>query len=91
MATNGEIQWPPMGSFPWPPSATVEFVPDQLGNATTETTWDIYVHLFRRRKHRDGQTRIERRLADLCPGPWDRTVRSNERADQGSARRARRP
>ena len=20
MATSGEIQWPPMGSFPWPPS-----------------------------------------------------------------------
>ena len=21
MATSGEIQWPPTGSFPWPPSA----------------------------------------------------------------------
>lgn len=31
--------------------ATVEFVSDQLGHATTKTTWDIYVHLFRRREH----------------------------------------
>jgi hypothetical protein len=22
MAAIGEIQWPPMGSFPWPPSRT---------------------------------------------------------------------
>jgi integrase len=31
--------------------ATVEFVSDQLGHATTKTTWDIYVHVFRRREH----------------------------------------
>lgn len=31
--------------------ATVEFVSDQLGHASTKTTWDIYVHLFRRREH----------------------------------------
>jgi integrase len=29
--------------------ATVEFVADQLGHASTKTTWDIYVHLFRAR------------------------------------------
>jgi integrase len=33
--------------------ATVEFVSDQLGHATTKTTWDIYVHLFRRGEHAD--------------------------------------
>jgi len=32
---------------------SVEFVSDQLGHATTKTTWDIYVHLFRRREHAD--------------------------------------
>jgi integrase len=31
--------------------ATVEYVSDQLGHATTKTTWDTYVHLFRRREH----------------------------------------
>jgi integrase len=29
--------------------ASVEFVSDQLGHASTKTTWDIYVHLFRAR------------------------------------------
>ena len=33
--------------------ATAEFVSDQLGHATTKTTWDTYVHLFRRREHAD--------------------------------------
>ena len=29
--------------------SSVEFVSDQLGHASTKTTWDIYVHLFRAR------------------------------------------
>jgi integrase len=31
--------------------ADVEFLSDQLGHASTKTTWDIYVHLFRAREH----------------------------------------
>jgi integrase len=29
--------------------SSIEFVSDQLGHASTKTTWDIYVHLFRAR------------------------------------------
>ncbi len=33
--------------------ATIEFVSDQLGHATNKTTWDIHVHLLRRRERAD--------------------------------------
>jgi integrase len=33
--------------------ASVEFVSQQLGHASTKTTWDIYVHLFRIREQAD--------------------------------------
>lgn len=50
--------------------ASVEFVADQLGHATTKTTWDIYVHLFRRREHADSA----RRHLDAAFGPMLRAV-----------------
>jgi integrase len=37
--------------------ASVEFVSDQLGHASTKTTWDIYVHLFRARDQAEGAKR----------------------------------
>jgi integrase len=33
--------------------ASVEFVSNQLGHASTKTTWDIYVHLFRAHEQAD--------------------------------------
>ena len=35
----------------------VEFVSQQLGHASTKTTWDTYVHLFRAREHADAARR----------------------------------
>jgi integrase len=35
----------------------VEFVSQQLGHASTKTTWDLYVHLFRAREHADAARR----------------------------------
>ena len=37
--------------------ASVEFVSQQLGHASTKTTWDIYVHLFRAREQADAARR----------------------------------
>lgn len=53
--------------------ATVEFVSDQLGHATTKTTWDIYVHLFRRREHADAA----RQELNAAFGPMLRSMRSD--------------
>jgi integrase len=50
--------------------ATVEFVSDQLGHATTKTTWDIYVHLFRRREHAE----TARQELNAAFGPMLRSV-----------------
>ena len=50
--------------------ATVEFVSDQLGHATTKTTWDIYVHLFRRREHAE----TARQELNAAFGPMLRAV-----------------
>jgi integrase len=50
--------------------ASVEFVSDQLGHATTTTTWNIYVHLFRRREHADAA----REQLDAAFGPMLRAV-----------------
>jgi integrase len=50
--------------------ADVEFVSDQLGHASTKTTWDIYVHLFRAREHAEAA----RRNLDAAFGPMLRTV-----------------
>jgi integrase len=36
---------------------TVEFVSQQLGHASTKTTWDTYVHLFRAREHAEAARR----------------------------------
>lgn len=35
----------------------VEFVSQQLGHASTKTTWDTYVHLFRAREHAEAARR----------------------------------
>jgi integrase len=35
----------------------VEFVSQQLGHSSTKTTWDLYVHLFRARKHAEAARR----------------------------------
>jgi integrase len=53
--------------------ATVEFVSDQLGHATTKTTWDVYVHLFRRREHAE----IARQELNAAFGPMLRSVGQN--------------
>lgn len=45
--------------------ASVEFVSDQLGHASTKTTWDIYVHLFRARD----QAAAAKRELDAAFGP----------------------
>lgn len=37
--------------------ARVEFVSDQLGHASTKTTWDYYVHLFRAREQAEAAKR----------------------------------
>jgi integrase len=50
--------------------ATVEFVSDQPGHATTKTTWDIYVHLFRWREHAE----TARQGLNAAFGPMLRTV-----------------
>ena len=50
--------------------ATVEFVSEQLGHATTKTTWDIYVHLFRRGEHAE----TARQGLNAAFGPMLRTV-----------------
>jgi integrase len=50
--------------------ASVEFVSDQLGHASTKTTWDIYVHLFRARD----QAAAAKRELDAAFGPMLRTV-----------------
>jgi integrase len=50
--------------------ATVEFVSDQLGHVTTKTTWDIYVHLFRRREHAE----TARQELNAAFGPMLRSV-----------------
>ena len=54
--------------------ATAEFVSDQLGHATTKTTWDIYVHLFRRREHAD----TARQQLNAAFGPMLRAMRRDE-------------
>lgn len=53
--------------------ATIEFVSDQLGHATNKTTWDIYVHLFRRREHAD----TARRELNAAFGPMLRAMRQD--------------
>jgi integrase len=50
--------------------ADVEFVSDQLGHASTKTTWDIYVHLFRAREHAEAA----RRNLDAAFGPMLRAA-----------------
>jgi integrase len=50
--------------------ADVEFVSDQLGHASTKTTWDIYVHLFRAREHAEAA----RRDLDAAFGPMLRAA-----------------
>ena len=50
--------------------ASVEFVADQLGHASTKTTWDIYVHLFRARD----QAADAKRELDAAFGHMLRTV-----------------
>ncbi len=50
--------------------ADVEFVSRQLGHASTKTTWDIYVHLFRAREHADAA----RRDLDAAFGPMLRAA-----------------
>jgi integrase len=50
--------------------ASVEFVSDQLGHASTKTTWDIYVHLFRARE----QAADAKRELDAAFGHMLRTV-----------------
>jgi integrase len=50
---------------------SVEFVSDQLGHASTKTTWDIYVHLFRRREHAEAA----RQDLNAAFGPMLRSVR----------------
>jgi integrase len=52
--------------------ATVEFVADQLGHASTKTTWDIYVHLFRARD----QAAAAKREFDAAFGHMLRSVSS---------------
>jgi hypothetical protein len=37
MAASGEIQWPPMGRFPWPPSRHFEYQAEWGG---TERFWE---------------------------------------------------
>jgi integrase len=49
---------------------SVEFVSDQLGHASTKTTWDIYVHLFRRREHAEAA----RQELNAAFGPMLRSV-----------------
>lgn len=51
-------------------AADIEFVSDQLGHASTKTTWDIYVHLFRAREHADAA----RRNLDAAFGPMLRAA-----------------
>jgi integrase len=54
--------------------ATAEFVSDQLGHATTKTTWDIYVHLFRRREHAE----TARQKLNAAFGPMLRAMRQDD-------------
>lgn len=48
----------------------VEFVSQQLGHASTKTTWDTYVHLFRAREHAEAA----RRDLDAAFGPMLRVA-----------------
>jgi integrase len=57
--------------------ASVEFVADQLGHASTKTTWDIYVHLFRARD----QAAAAKRELDAAFGHMLRSV-SNQPAGE---------
>lgn len=57
--------------------ASIEFVSDQLGHASTKTTWDIYVHLFRARD----QAATAKRELDAAFGPMLRAV--GEDSDDG--------
>ena len=63
-------------STPIDQGATVEFVSDQLGHATTKTTWDIYVHLFRRREHAE----TARQELNAAFGPMLRSVGQDREA-----------
>jgi integrase len=56
--------------------SSVEFVSQQLGHASTKTTWDIYVHLFRAREQADAA----RRELDAAFGHMLRTA-GQERHD----------
>jgi integrase len=55
---------------------SVEFVSDQLGHASTKTTWDIYVHLFRWREHAEAA----RQDLNAAFGPTLRSVRRHRDA-----------
>jgi integrase len=53
----------------------VEFVSQQLGHASTKTTWDTYVHLFRARE----QAEAARRDLDAAFGPMLRVAEDPSR------------